>query len=57
MAVKNHNTYNMGNNQIAHDMTMLSGIDQNASDMMMQGKYINESVSESNAGTNYTNNR
>jgi hypothetical protein len=36
---------------------MLSGIDPNASDMMIPGKYVNESVSESNAGTNYTNHR
>ena len=38
-------------------MTMLSGIDANASDIMVPGKYANESISESNAGTNYTNNR
>ena len=57
MAVKNHNTYNIGHGSNAHEMTMLSAMDPNASDMMIPGKYAHESISESNAGTNYTNNR
>ena len=57
MAVKNHNTYNIGTGSNANDMKMLNGMDPNASDAMVPGKYAHDSISDSYVGTNYTNNR
>ena len=63
MAVKNHNTYNIGNISNGNDLTMITGMDPNNNmsyDQQMIGgshKYVNDQFSDSNVGTNYTKNR
>lgn len=66
MAVKNHNTYNIGaaggsqkNQNIGADISMVSNplnyaMERNSVEGVGTGKYVNDSISDSNMGTNYT---
>ena len=58
MAVKNFNTQNLGDHSNAGDVTAYTRADPDLSDTMIHvgAKFANESVSDSNVGTNYTKN-
>ena len=60
LAVKNFNTQNLGDHSNAGDMTAYTRADPDLSDTMIHvggPKFANDSVSDSNVGTNYTKNR
>lgn len=59
LAVKNFNTQNLGDHSNAGDITAYTRADADLSDTMIQvgAKFGNESVSDSNVGTNYTKGR